>query len=272
MPPSTSSLTNSPTPIPSLSPGPDPTVPPWAVAGRTPPYARADGGRGRGRGRAGRRAGRAGGGLAGGAGRAVGAAAGAGAGGRRDGGLVRGGRRPGRHRQPPAAPGHPGAGAEPAARPARRRPADPAAQRPAAGVRPLGRLPAPPDRAGPDAAADGRAADRPGRRDPAVHPARPGLVRLAAGQHARPGALQRALRAVRGEAVGAARPGHRRRAGPPPGRRRRRLGHRPHAGPPGPLRAGAGVLLPAPRLRPDRRRARRGGGRGPGRRSRPAPR
>ena len=118
----------------------------------------------------------------------------------------------------------------------------------------------------------GRAADRPGRRDPAVHPSRPGLVRLAAGQHARAGALQRALRAVRGEAVGAARPGHRRRAGPPPGQHRRRLGHRPQAGPPGPVRAGAGVLLPAPRLRPDRRRARRGGGARPGRRSRPAPR
>ena len=91
----------------------------------------------------------------------------------------------------------------------------------------------------------------------------PTLVRVAAGQHARP-ELYNALTGRTRRSSGGCRPGHRRRAGPPPGQRRRRLGHRPHAGPPGPVRAAAGVLLPAPRLRPDRRRARRGGGRGGG--------
>ena len=176
----------------------------------------------------------------------------------------------GSHRLHPATPR---AGAGPAARAARRRPADPAAQRPAAACTTAGSAsrcaPAELARTLPPTAVlrIGRdAATRPFTRPD------PTLVRVAAGQHARPGALQRALRAVRGEAVGAARPGHRRRAGPPPGQRRRRLGHRPHAGPAGtgPGRGGCSTTRAAASARSStcspRPPAR------PARRSRPAPR
>ena len=131
-------------------------------------------------------------------------------------------RHPGRPRQPPAAPGHAAAPAGRPARAARRRPADPAAQRAAAGGRPLGRLPAARRRAGPRRCRRGCSPGSPRTRSPA--PARAAGARRtryadALRRGLGPDALRRALRAVRGEAVGPARRRDRRRAGPPPGHR-----------------------------------------------------
>ncbi len=134
-------------------------------------------------------------------------------------GLVRGGRRAGGHGSHRLHPATPAPVLDPAARAARRRTCRPGRATAGCGCTTAGSAsrcarPSWPGRCRRRRCCGSAGTPRAARSPAPTRPRTPSLLVSTLG----PGALRRALRAVRGEAVGAARPGHRRRAGPPPGR------------------------------------------------------
>ncbi len=170
-------------------------------------------------------------------------------------------------RQPPAAPGHPAGRCWARCASCSATTCRPGRATAGCGLRPLGRLPAPPGRAGPHAAA-ARPCCRIGR-DAAAAAGQPGPTRTRtprcwSARSARScysalyGPYAEKLWGLPGRDIDAEQARRRVSAGGVWGIARKLVRARTGCG------AGTGVLLPAPGLRPDRRRAGRGGGRGRG--------